>query len=417
MKDKYDFINDLIKNKSISSIQKEKIIALASKEILKDKSAGNQLEKRVEIIEQEINEIKTLPQNNELATSNITENTTENATENTTENSSLPQYINPFSKNGLKNFLIAYNQDEILKYTCHLIDSEKAISNINKHCNTAIYNFEKHQNLIIERFRTLISKFFISPNLSNLIYVYLDGQTYNERKETWSSEIIKTNWKYDQLLEWSKNNEGIVPSPGLNVIKSNKNKGYQLNEIITSKLTGKRLTYFSDLVIHFKNLFHLKADNSLRSILEFINSSTEYKSGIIFSYNEQFYETVVLFTDVDKLIQAYREILRIIMNVSQENNLGVANIELYFFEQNSTTEFVIHHKNVSHYFKSPKDSLRIGERQTELITNQINGLCQLYIQARFENGEHYEINLWNGSNQYLKKVESLDGVKYILKFR
>lgn len=409
MKDKYDFINDLIKNKSLSSIQKEKIIALASKEILKDKSAGNKLEKRVEIIEQEINEIKTLPQKNDLIhTDEITI---------VTENSSLPQYINPFSKNGLKNFLIAYNQDEILKYTCHLIDSEKAISNINDHCKTAVYNFESHQHLIIETFKTLIRRFFISPYLSNLIYVYLNGQTFAEKKGTWSSEIIKTNWNYDQLLEWSKNNEGIVPSPGLNIVKAKKNKGYQLNEIVISKLTGKRITHFSDLVIHFKNLFHLKADNSLRSILEFINYSTEYRNGVIFSYNEQFHETIVLFTDVDKLIQAYREIVRIILDVSQENNLGVAHIELYFFEQNSATEFIIHHKNVSHYLKSPEDSLRIGERQTELITNQINGLCQLYIQARFENGKHYEINLWNGSNRYLKKIESLDGVKYILKFR
>ena len=80
--------------------------------------------------------------------------------------------------------------------------------------------------------------------------------------------------------------------------------------------------------------------------------------------------------------------------------------------------FCIHHKN-SIYGKSLKSSKeRIGTDQSELIRNQINGLSDLYLEAKFKNGQAARINLWDENKQIISEEieETFEGVKYILKF-
>ena len=69
------------------------------------------------------------------------------------------------------------------------------------------------------------------------------------------------------------------------------------------------------------------------------------------------------------------------------------------------------------YPQSMYDSIkRIGEKQTLLIKNQINGICNLYIQADFGNNQYAEMNLWDGKPRTATSIDKIEGVKYILKY-
>ena len=60
---------------------------------------------------------------------------------------------------------------------------------------------------------------------------------------------------------------------------------------------------------------------------------------------------------------------------------------------------------------------RFGTKLSDLIQNQINGLCDFYIQADFDNNQFAQINLWNGEAIEPKPLKSYVGVEFILKFK
>ena len=153
--------------------------------------------------------------------------------------------------------------------------------------------------------------------------------------------------------------------------------------------------------------------------MHFQNKNIE---GFNISFAEnQFNDSVELLADVDKLIQAYKAILRICKDANDDE---VVNIELGFYETNNSVCFTIH--DTDHcYNKSLKSALeRIGESQTKLIKNQINGLCDLYIEADFGNQDYARIGLWTQKSRSLgdspnipvERIQEAKGVKYILKF-
>lgn len=327
-------------------------------------------------------------------------------------------YISPSI---LHSLLYKFNQDDILKYSCHEIDSDDVINSINTFCGTSKYSFKKHSQLLRDRLDFLLNDFkrekiFLDNKFIGMLKAYLG---YSQKE--WSILKIKTNWNSQDIIEWSENYSGIVPSPGRNIARKNKNNGFILKNAIVSNLTGNRILSFKDLVLYFKSLFHIRRDNPLSDILKYQNNSKAFQDlNISFTYGI-FNDNIDLLTDVDKLIQAYKSIIKI---CKETNPSDVLNIELSFYEENNSIIFTIHDKDHS-YGKTLKSATeRIGESQSNLIRNQINGLCNLYIEADFGNNEYARIGLWtNKSNElggkpkipvvYLSKAQ---GVKYILEF-
>lgn len=326
----------------------------------------------------------------------------------------LPKYINPAP---LSKFLIAYNQDPVLKYTCHEIDDIEIIKEINTLCGTEKYDLKKHQELVHKSYKNLEKYHYAHTSIKNLILVYLTGTSYTGKFKTWSTENIKINWNSPELLDWAKNNPGIVPNPGENLANKIRNRGFKLKKGIPSELSGERITSFSGLVIHFKHLFHIKGDNPLKTIIKRINKREEWLENIHFQIeHEDFWENLELFTDVDRLIQAYRAVIKIILDSVRKFNLDKPCVHLIFKEEKNNIIFSIHHQN-TYYRKTINNTLeRIGESQSELIKNQINGLCDLYLRANFGHSQFAEINLWDGNPREEKKINRFQGVQYILKF-
>lgn len=317
------------------------------------------------------------------------------------------------------DFLVAYNQDSILKYTCHNIDDEDVINEINKECGVYEYDFKKHLQIIQEHFNWLKEGRFIDYRILNLISAYLTGKTVIGVKNGWSSLNIQESWACDKIFAWANNNPHIVPNPGENIASSLHNSGYKLSRPYISSLTGDRIISFSQLVLYFKSLFHIKEDNSLKSILEYINNTEKYsQKNIKIDFDENFLEKTELFAYVDPLVQAYKAIIKICSESFAQNSTEELHIVLSFFEDEVDKKkcFCVHHVNTV-YGKSKLDAVaRVGDKQKLLIKNQINGNCDLYVQALFEDGVSYEINLWNGADRSYKKIDDIIGVKYILKY-
>ncbi|MEC3876484.1 hypothetical protein [Chryseobacterium salviniae] len=408
-KDKYDFISELLNNKKITSTQREQIFRLSSEEIKKDKNSGLKLEQRIHDIEeklkyfnlQEITQIEN--PTSVIKSSDI----------------HLPKYINPFSQNGLTNFLIAYNQDPILKYTCHTIDSQNIFDDILDKCGTNKYNLELHRKLIEESYIKLSNNYHITYQVKNLISAYLTGKDFSGNTSNWATNM-NINWASEEIKNWSEKNPNIVPNPGGALTKEVKSKGFKLPSPIASNLTDRKMNYFSDIVIYFKSLFHIKADNSLNEIVKNYNKKNYGNTDIKFIIEDvKFQKSIELFTDVDKLLQGYKKIIEMIIQVVYKHKLPPPLIELSFTQNPQSVDFIIHHINVDYYRKTIKDiRTRIGDSYSDLIKNQINGLCDLYLNAKFENGSCYQINLWNSfKTRDAYPIEEIEGVQYILRFK
>lgn len=441
-KDKYDFIQEVLKNHTLSLAQREQILLLTSSEIKRDKKLGNILEERIKKLEEVVGLIETkdvqeeLPSLSEfhdvsalstggkvISEKSISEESVNLKDDNVPTNA-LPKYIDP---ENLYKYLFNYNQNPILKSTCHDIDTDE-LENINSYCEIEVYDYEKHLEKILEAFKTHDKLHFAPPKVKSLIRAYLTGKDYaGNTIKGWSSDKIKISWSHPNLLEWANKNQ-IPPNSTLNYLKENKMEGFNFDGNIsgdgfTSKLFNKRVQTFRELVLHFKSLFHIRAGNSLKSILTNINKNKEYDKKIDFELDEGIFPSnIELFTDVDKLVQAYSKLIELIIeqhNVEQHQKDSKPNVVLSFYEHEKSVCLSIHHTN-NKYNKTITDTIkRMGQTYTNLINQQINGLCNLYLIADFGLDGVTFIPLWSQlpiSSQKVEVEEPSIGVKHILEF-
>lgn len=400
-KNKYDFIKELLDDKRIKPNQRERILELASKEISLERS----LEERVQKIEEIIN--SNIPKNNNLKT----------VKRKKTEDSSLRNYIDPFH---LYKFLFKYNQNPVLRSTCHDIDSEE-LKKINEYCNSDSYVFKKHLKKIIKTFDEHEKVFSAPPQVKALIRGYLTGKDYegNQLEGGWSSAGIKINWSSDKLADWVTKNPNIPPNSSITFFRENKGiKSFKIEQPIKTSITERRILTFTDLVIHFKNLFHLKSDKqSLHAILLRENSLKKWEEKIDFEITDQDFPTnLEHFTDVDKLVQAYNSLLKIIEE--QRRGDDKPKVKLRFYEGKQKVCLSVHHLN-GQYNKTVQNCIDrpYGQDYTNLINNQINGLCNLYLKANFGSQEFAVINLWDGKKLEAHKLpNNFIGVEHLLEF-
>lgn len=331
------------------------------------------------------------------------------------------------SPKNLQRFLREFNQDDVLKYTCHQIDTDEVIENICKECSTENYDYDKHLELIRNHFEMLVRKFkteniFLDSKMYALISTYLTGSSgKNDKREKkdWSSNGIEVNWNCPQIHDWANKHPHIIPSPGRNIAKKQKSNGFTLSAAFKSNITGTRVLSFSDLVIFFKSQFHIRKDNSLRQILDKVNGKWK-PDDVQFSFaDNEFNDNVELFTDVDKLTQAYQKIIEICIENRRDEHEPIQVYLSYFDDAKSKSTFLcIHHLNTV-YKKTSKNSIeRIGTAHSILISNQINGLCDLFIEAKFGDEVCGKINIWDSNNelQFQTIENDIIGVKYILRF-
>lgn len=391
MNNKITFITELLNSKKIEASQKERLFMLTANELKKSNETDEKILAEIDSIKKQL---ANFDERKEVNLEN--------------ENRQLDNLLdnNYMSPKDLKDFLIEYNQNDILKYTCHLIDGD-ALIKINSLTKTEEYDFKKHLKIINKEFFNLVSKYKekINKNIHGLIGEYLN----NYSKNGWSSDKIKITWSSLELLEWAKLNPGKCPNPDptLNSIPFNF-KPFKINNQQT------RVQNFNDIVLHFKSLFHIRRDNSLKSAIELVNNN--YFSEIDDIDCSGIRENIEFFTDIDKVKQAYKKIIEMCNEFQNKINPAVRPFfSLSLKEDNDTIVFSIHHKN-SIFGKTSKNTIsREGEKITKLM-NLINGVCDLSLKADFGNEDYAEINLWNGLKKEINKLESFEGVQFDLIF-
>ena len=177
-------------------------------------------------------------------------------------------------------------------------------------------------------------------------------------------------------------------------------------------LTNKPIRNFNELVLYFKSLWHIKDDNPLKRILEKRNADKKYEEWANIQFIN-FSQTLNLFTDVEKLVQAYSIIFDLI---KEKRNLNHQEIMISFYEDDLKRKILSIYQLNTFWKKSISDTIErpFGNSMLPLINNQINGLCDLHIHAKFEDNQNYEVNLWNGKARNAKPIPMFDGVKYLL---
>jgi len=402
-KNKYDFIKELLENKKINQNQRERILELTSKEI----SVEGSLEERVQQIEEIIFNQKKETNNLKVKTSAKGPSKSEDI--------SLRKYIDPFY---LYKFLFEYNQNPVLRSTCHDIDSEE-LKKINEYCDSDCYDFEKHLKKIIENFGEHDKQFRAPRQVKALIRGYLTGKNYegNQLKKGWSSAHIKINWSSDKLTNWVTNNPNTPPNLNEDIAGDREIELLGIEPQINSPITYDSIQSFTQLVLHFKNLFHLKSGSQgLRAILDRVNSFKKWEEKVDFEITDKDFPTnLEHFTDVDTLVQAYNKLLKLI--IEQHHGENKPKVKLRFFEENQRVYLSIHHLN-GKYNKTIHNCLDrpYGVDYKNLIYFQINGLCNLYLKADFGSQEFAAINLWDGKKLQAEKLPNFTGVEHILEF-
>lgn len=320
------------------------------------------------------------------------------------------EYIDPYN---LYDFLFKYNQEKVLKTTCHEADSDQ-VELINDICGTRSYNFEKHLEKVVSSYEKLESNSYVNYKVKALFRAYLTGKDYkgDQIKAGWSEDNIKVHWQHPDLLGWVQDNPKWAPHYNEVALGDHEIVGYEFDQI-NSKVTGKTIQNFTQLVLHFKHLFHIRSDNSLKEIIENINTLEGFNEDINFDINtDSFRKNIEHFTDVDKLRQAYVKLIKLILKNGDKKPL----VKLKFHQLDSSVCLSIHHVN-SVYKKTQKNALeRLGDQYDYLINNQVNGLCNLYLNADFGYGEFATINLWNGVKPKVTIIPKFVGVEHVLEF-
>ena len=323
------------------------------------------------------------------------------------------KYIDPYN---LYEFLFEYNQNPVLKYTCHDID-EDALTDINDRCATETYEFPEHLKIIIEEFEKHSKKHF-APKITPLIRGYLTGKNYQGEtiKSGWSTDKIIQHWSSKELFKWAEQNQGIPPNWNEDIAEKKDVELFPIQPQIKSPISYEPIQNFTQLVLHFKNLFHIKyGRQSLKAILKRVNKSKEWDDVFDIEFKEnKFPDNLEHFTSVNKVTEAYN---RLLLSIKKKHDIQEKpKIELSFYVENNIVYLSIHHIN-GVFKKTIQNTLeRPGDMLSKLLKNQINGLCNLILRADFGSSQYAEINLWNGKKRSVKKLSSFHGVQFLLEF-
>lgn len=321
------------------------------------------------------------------------------------EENDLPDYINPIN---LSAFLNAYNQNPILKTTCHLIDSNE-LNNILKLTNQTTYSLEKHKSKIRNEYYKLTAKTFkgkVFKGTSTMIGEYLNNFIKDPDKKGWSKDRIPITWNSPEVIEWADKNPGKPPNPDFGIGNSFKIKRLKLS-------SGEFLRDFSEVVLHFKKQIQFRIGHSVKDMVREVNF--KYRKDAEFDLSN-IRENIQLFTDTEKVRQAYNAIIKMSIEYYKDTDKDrndKSKFAIGFSEEGDKIKLTINHSN-SIFGKTVRDlKMRYGKDFTNLIKSQINGVCDLVLKADFA-GEYAEVGVWPKLEP--KPIPKFEGVQFELIF-
>jgi len=382
---KYDilqFVSDILSNDKLTSVDKQKIIELAKKDVTHFTLNAESLSEKVEKVEGKIVVIEEKIGIKRKSKDLLTEIKKPN--EPSIDNKKVLYYTN--IKNTPK-FLQTLNKNTFTKFLTHDIDSNDYEElQLQFEGN---YDYLKHLEKIKEVFSVLTDKnsefinnfpdlerFSISQNLYKKINNYINNA------EGWGEEEYKMNWSHPDLLSWCKENKGKTPAPGNDLDYD----GFKFGD-----------KTFKDIVLDFKNEIHIRRSNSLDFILQKVLFEPKYDLRNKILVEKKINEAIDFFTDVEKLKQIIRLIFNLI--IEKHDQEGKPKVDLIFKINNKNVELLILH-NDSVYGQEIA-TLRFGKSLINLM-KLCNGISDLEILAKFSDSKSYSFPIWRGN----RKIEN-----------
>jgi len=281
--------------------------------------------------------------------------------------------------------------DNILKYTTHSWDNEKlsSLDTFLKEVNKEWNKIDNELKLLTPRLRAKIISFFFAKKL---------GTPYreNSRNIAWGMHQIEFGWSSIELRKWT--NEGNSPF------------SYLLDEKYRTKINGKSIDRFSDIVEVFKNEIEIRSDNNQLKKL-FISKQKEYLS---FDFNVEFVnlEGVDFYTDVQHLDFGLNEIFKEIKKRIEFSKIkieAIKNIEAGFIE--------LHITHINSFPNKTKEEMikEIEGGDFSKIKEKFTSICDWSIASKLSDG-NYKINYLGGEEPFDDLPEEPIGFTHILKF-
>jgi hypothetical protein len=262
---------------------------------------------------------------------------------------------------------------------------------------------------------------FAPAYIKALIRGYLTGKKYKgEEIRGWSDDEIEFYWSHKSVKDWCFENPGIPPNPDIGLSDILENGGFQFAKPV--RIKEDYLQSLGDLVIHFKKMFHIREDNSLLKILQRQNNFRNWIEKIDFRIDKSsFPENIEFFTDVNKLLQSYNEIIQLIIEFKKDEKPIVS---LSLSENDNSIYFSIKCINGEYGKSLSSAKIRLFGTKYEAIINKLNGLCNIYLQADFGQKVFSKLTIWDEKwNIQNERVEQpcddsfQGGVEHILEFK
>ena len=394
---KFNFIKQLLENEKFNPSQKDRFLKLVSKELSVSEEIDKQIIQDIDLLKKEIG----------LKSDQVKSKDTNTADKHDIIQTNLPEYIDP---KYLSGFLFMFNQNPVLKYTCHLIDAD-GLNDILKVTKSQKYSFKKHKKEIEKEYGKLLNIFNknISSNIKAQVGEYLND--FLKKNKGWSQDKIPITWSSKYIENWCNENEGKCPCP-------DESLGYNPCYIKPIDLNnGDTINNFSELVLHFKKQIQFRESNSLKDSIEEINF--EYRDKASFN-TDDIRTNIEFFTDTEKVKQAYKHIINLVLYYFKETKKeGQPQFQISLKEVPKEKKIIFSILNTNSIFgKSLETTLSkrgVGRDLTNLIEKLINGVCDLSIRADFGNTDYAEVAMWP-KRTIPETLDNFKGVQFNLIF-
>jgi len=360
-KNKYTFAQELLRSYKLTPEQKERVLALITRERNEDIA---RLEERIKALETGTSIAETpspIIEKETFPSDKITE-TEQGLKKHKSYREDM--FYKPIDQ--LPKFLTTLNRGTFTKYLTHKIDTSDY--EFLKEALGGSYTHQAHLKQIKKDFEKLTNEDFrnaLNPNIYAKIKSYIYGGG-----EGWSEEHIQMNWSHPELLAWVQAypNHPIAPDEDLHM------EGFSFEQ-------EGQIVPFSDLITTFKDQIHIRTQNSIKKLFQKLNRS--YNFAITYTKID---EGIDFYTDVEKLLQMFRICFNWIRDSKEEKK------QVFISASANKTDvyIVIVHLNT---YEQSRDTLRYGKSSINLM-KLANGLCDIQIMTYFT-GDTFEYwSIW-----------------------
>jgi hypothetical protein len=365
MKDKIDFIADLLKSTKINASQKERLFALATDEIRNIGNSDEIIFAEIAELKKKMEGISVMGNNDKKKSSNV-------------YLSHDPIFI--------RDLLKEFGTNTAFKFSTHAWDKTDFMETIGSFLGKL--NNEKKDKLFSNLFNN-------NRHLYNLMNYFLFKPSVEFEKDkitpkfgwrTSNGQMIKIGWQYpDNLLQkWCEENYDAKEGSAKKFPFE-----YKIPEVLkpSKKINGKEIIFFEDVVNVFKNEIRFRGEeNNFRNTIEFLLLKKHHLK----SDNLNVLNNLDFYTYTQGVINAIDSIFEKFSKMSE------AGKNIHFDVITNAESVTI---KITHLQSYPAKQISFNEPNTFFsgdsigIINHIFSLCDYSVISKFNEDDYYEIKI------------------------